>query len=31
LAKEHHPDHSGNAEEFKWIQEAYEMAMSNVV
>jgi hypothetical protein len=31
LAKEHHPDHGGNAEEFKRLQEAYEMAMANVV
>jgi hypothetical protein len=30
LAKEHHPDHGGNVEEFKRIQEAYEAATSSV-
>lgn len=30
LAKEHHPDHGGNVDEFKRLQEAYEMAMSSV-
>jgi DnaJ-class molecular chaperone len=28
-AKERHPDHGGNVEEFKRLQEAYEMAMSS--
>jgi len=28
LAKECHPDHGGNVEDFKRLQEAYEMAMS---
>lgn len=31
LAKEHHPDHGGNDEDFKRLQEAYEMAMGSVV
>jgi hypothetical protein len=30
LAKEFHPDHGGNAEDFKRLQEAYETAMSSV-
>jgi len=30
MAKECHPDHGGNAEEFKRLQEAYETAMSSV-
>jgi hypothetical protein len=30
LAKEHHPDHGGDAEDFKRLQGAYEAAMSNV-
>ena len=30
LAKEHHPDHGGSVDDFKRIQEAYEMAMSSV-
>jgi hypothetical protein len=29
LAKEHHPDRGGNGEEFKRLQEAYEMAISS--
>lgn len=30
LAKKHHPDHGGNAEDFKRLQEAYETAMNCV-